>query len=516
MPLVPGGAQLSIASGVREFVRASPRLTAVIDGARSLTYAELGDRASRLATALLTRGLTPGDRVAVLVGNRLEYPELACGIAMAGLVMVPLNPRLTGPEARFIIEHSGSRALVLDDALASIGSEAADECGLIVASIDGSELGPDYEQTLADSSPIDPLIAVDERGPFGIAYTSGTTGRPKGVVISHRSRALTFYCSALEWNLAAGRTSIAVAPMYHGAGFAFGYAPVYTGGTVVMLRKWDPAELLSLIERHRAQSVFLVPTHAQMLRALGPAALADADLSSLDTLFFNAAALPWPLKQWVMDAFPGVGVHELYGSTEAGIVTDLRPADMRRKPGSVGHPWFMTEVRVLDDAGNQVGPGQIGELFSRSPFLMNGYHDNPQATAECTDPDGFLSCGDLVTLDDEGFISVVDRKSDMIISGGVNVYPRDVEEVLAAHPDVAEVAVVGTPSEQWGEQVSAFVVLRPGAMTPSEALEAHCRAQLAGFKIPRTWQVVQTLPRNAAGKVLKRRLRSTADSQIDG
>ncbi|MFG1943680.1 class I adenylate-forming enzyme family protein [Nonomuraea sp. NPDC048826] len=514
MPVLRGGAPLSIAGGVREFARATPSATAVIDGERTLTYAALDERANRLACALLARGLTTGDRVAVLLGNRLEYPEIAAGIAKAGLVMVPLNPRLTAGEARYILEHSGSSAIILDDACAAVAGDTIEELRLTALSIDGTQTGRSYEAELAASRAADPGVRVDELDPFCITYTSGTTGRPKGVVISHRSRALTFYCSALEWGLGAGRVSVAVAPMYHGAGFAFGYAPVYTGGTVTMLRKWDPEALLRLVERDRAQSVFLVPTHAQMLRGLDDGKLAGHDLSSLDTLYFNAAALPWTLKQWVMEAFPACGVHELYGSTEAGIVTNLRPVDQHRKPGSVGHAWYMTELRVVDGAGEPVGPGEPGELFSRSPFLMNGYHDDPAATAECITEDGFLTCGDIVVRDEEGFVHVVDRKKDMIISGGLNIYPREIEDVLATHGAVAEAAVVGTPSEQWGEEVMAYVVLRRGAEAPAEALfpelEAHCRAGLAGYKIPRRWQVIDELPRNAGGKVVKRDLKAQA------
>src|SRR5688500_10728731 len=251
--------------------------------------------------------------------------------------------------------------------------------------------------------------------------------------------------------------------MYHGAGFAFAYAAVHVGGTASMLRSWDPEAFLAQLATDRPHSVFLVPAHAQMLRALGEETLAAADLAGLETLYFNAAALPQPLKEWVLASAPGVGVHELYGSTEAGIVTDLRPADIARKVSCVGVPWFMTEVRVVDDDGNVVEGEGTGELYSRSPFLMNGYHDNPTATAACTTDDGFLTAGDVVRVDDEGFIHIIDRKKDLIISGGTNIYPREVEDVLRRHPAVADVGVVGAASEQWGEEVAAFVVLAPGA-----------------------------------------------------
>ncbi|MGY1694705.1 MULTISPECIES: class I adenylate-forming enzyme family protein [unclassified Geodermatophilus] len=506
MALRRGGAALTIANGVREFAVVSPSVTAVRDGDRELTYAALGERSSRLACALLDGGLHPGDPVAVLLGNRLEYPEVAAGLAKAGLVAVPLNPRLTPPEAAYVLEHSRARGLVLDDALAEVVAESVTSLDpRTVLSMDGTTVGTDYEQALAAARPVDPRVEVDELDPFAIAYTSGTTGRPKGVLLSHRARALAFYGTALEWGLGPGRRTVAIAPMYHGAGFCFAYAAVHTGGTLSMLRAFDPERALDLFERDRIQSAFLVPTHAQMVRALAPGGLGDRDLGALETLYFNAAALPWPLKEWVLETFPGVGVHEVYGSTEGGIVTDLRPADARRKPGSVGHAWFMNEVRLVGPDGEPVPPGTPGELYSRSPMLMSGYLRDEAATEECTTPDGFLSAGDIAVADDEGYVTIVDRAKDMIISGGVNIYPREVENALLTHPDVRDAAVVGRPDETWGERVSAFVVLtRP---TDVGVLETHARARLAGFKVPREWHVREELPRNAAGKLLKRELR---------
>ena len=506
MTLFPGGDSLNIAHGIGEFAIAQPQTTAIIDGDRTWTYAELDARTNQVAHLIASMGLPDQAPVAILLGNRGEYMELAAGLARAGHPFVPLNPRMSASEVDYIMNHSSAQALFLDDALSNV-AEGCVAPLKAVYSIDGTTLGQDFEAALAAQSTQHPRILVSENDPFCIAYTSGTTGKPKGVLISHRSRTLQFYTSSIEWGLGTGRRSIAVAPMYHGAGFLFGYTPVAMGGTVSMLRRWDPAELLEMVQRDKAQSIFLVPTHASMIKALGPEKLAEYDLSSLDTIYFNAAALPVALKEWVMEFFAGVDIHELYGSTEGGIVSNLRPKDAARKAGSVGHPWYMTEVRVVDDEGNLVPPGTPGELFSRSPFLMNGYLNDEEATASCTTDDGFLTCGDIVIVDDEGFISIVDRKKDMIISGGVNVYPRDVEEQIVVLDSVIEAAVIGAPDETWGEKVVAYAVLKPGQSLSMEELDAHLRQSLAGYKIPRELYILEALPRNASGKVVKTDLR---------
>lgn len=499
---------MNMANGVREFARATPQATAVVDGPRHLTYAGLMDRSVRLANSLCAKGLSAGDRIALLSGNRLEYPEIATAAAMAGLVFVPLNPRLTTAEVSYIVGHSGATALILDDGLADRAADAVAAGDMrCVLSMEGTALGERYEEALAAAPTRKAHWASAEDDPFGIFYSAGTTGKPKGIVVSHRARVLAAYCSGIEWGLGPGRRTVAVAPLYHGAGFSFGYAGVQLGGTLVMLRSFDPEHLLHLVETERPSTMFLVPTHAHMLRALGDEALRRRDLSSLETLYFNAAPLPDALKLWILEAFPGIRLHELYGSTEAGIVTDLRPEDQLRKQRCVGQPWFMTELRVLDDAGVEVDFGGTGELYSRSPFLMNGYWRDDEATRASTTADGFLSAGDIAHLDEEGYVYIVDRKKDMIISGGVNVYPREVEETLMGHPSVAEAAVVGVPSEKWGEELKAYVVLRPGHELDAAALEAHCRSKLAGFKVPHQFEALGGFPRNAAGKVLKRTLR---------
>lgn len=497
---------MNIAHGVREFARCTPTAVAVIDGERRLTFGELDERSSRLATALLSAGLAPGDPIAVLSGNRSEYVEVAAGLAKAGFPMVPLNPRSVGREHAFVLNHSRARALIVEHALLDSVADVTDGLGLLLV-IGGEGHGLPYEGFLAGGQPRDPHASPSEREPFAIQYTSGTTGNPKGVLLSHRSRVLTMFLGGLDWGIGPGRRTAAIAPMALGAGFCFGYMGPFLGGTTVMLRRWDPEEFLRLVERHRLQSVFLVPTHAHAIQAFCEDPTARFELASLQTLYFNAAALPVPLKQWIIAAFPHVGVHEIYGSTEASVVTALRPDRGLERAGSVGHAWFSTEVKLLDEAGLAVPAGEPGELFSRSPLVMNGYLDDPEATAASLTDDGWVTAGDVARADEAGFITIIDRKKDMIVSGGQNIYPREIENVLVHADAIAEVAVVGVPDERWGERVAAFVVLSGSARPDAEGLEKLARSQLAAFKIPREWRFVDSLPRNANGKVLKHALR---------
>jgi acyl-CoA synthetase (AMP-forming)/AMP-acid ligase II len=509
MPPRRNGADLNIANGIREFAIGTGSAVAVVDGERSLTYGSLNERASRLGNGLLAAGLRTDDRVAVVLGNRLEYPEVAAGLGKVGMPSVPINPRLTAPEMTYILEHSGVSAVILDDALAAQAGPGIDKLGIKhVFSMDGTTIGSPYEDLLSRASSIDARMNIDEGKPFTIAYTAGTTGKSKGVLISHRSRSLTFYLSALDWGLGPMRRTIAVAPMYHGAGFAFAYAAVHTGGTVAMLRAFDPERLVDMIASFKPHSVFLVPAHIQGLRGLGEPAIKRRDTSSLEVVYVNAAPMPQELKIWFTQMFPDIGLYELYGSTEASIVTCLRPPDQLRKERCVGPPWFMTEVKLLNQDKHPVQAGERGELYSRSPLLFSGYLNDPDATSASTTEDGFFSAGDVAIVDDENYVYIVDRVKDMILSGGVNVYPREVEEVLHTHPQVADVAVIGQPDEKWGERVVAVVVAR-GKRPESEELIEFCRKQLAGFKLPKQFVYVDALPRNAAGKVLKRDLRES-------
>lgn len=504
---------LNVANGIREFARATPRETAVVDRGRVLTFAEVDDRANRLACALLDAGLTLGTRVAVLSWNRFEFVEIGAALGKAGLIMVALNPRGTASEHAHVLAHSGARALLVHDALLDAVPELGPQVELVVTLGDDGP-GEPYERLLARSRAVDPWAVVSEHSDFCIQYTSGTTGAPKGVRVSHRSKVLTMYSGAVDWSLGPGRRTAAIAPMALGAGFTFGCMGALLGGTTVVLPRWEPAALLEMIERDRLNSIFLVPTHAYGLRSVTETPAEDYDLSSLHTIFFNAAALPVPLKEWVIEAFPGVRIHELYGSTEASVVTMLRPEHALSRAGSVGHPWWNTEVRLLDDDGQPVEPGEPGELFSRSPLVMQGYHDNPEATAAALTPDGWCTAGDVAVADEDGFLSIVDRKKDMVVSGGQNIYPREIENVLCRTPGVREVAVVGLPDPEWGETLAAFVVSEAQAPDPG-TLAAAVRAELAGYKVPRFWRFVDALPYNANGKVLKTALKTMPLTRVE-
>jgi len=295
----------------------------------------------------------------------------------------------------------------------------------------------------------------------------------------------------------------------HGAGFAFIMASLFFGGTVEILGRFDPQVVLEQLATQPFTGVFLVPTHFQAIFALDKAILEryKGRFTALRTIMSNAAALPQHMKEKIVAYFGADLLHETYGSTEAGIVTNLRPQDQLSRKQSVGHPFCITEVRLLGEHGQEVGPGEVGELYSRSPYLFSGYFNQPRETAAAV-RDGWVTAGDLARRDADGYIYIVDRKKDMVVTGGFNVYPREVEEVLYRHPSVLEAAVFGIPDEKWGEAVIACVVVKPNFSLHVDELNGHCRQSLAGYKLPKEIHFIDSLPRNPGGKVLKNTLRA--------
>lgn len=494
---------MTMASGIRACALREPNKVALICDDRALTYHQLVDRIDRVAALSLYRfGLRKGDRAAIVAGNCLEYIEIVDGLSDAGVAAATPNPKQTSKELEFILNDCGAR-------LAFVTAETeklvrAADCPALEHLV---VIGSGYEALLAEARPRALLPAVDEWEAFALPYTSGTTGKPRGVTLPHRSRVLTGFCMASEYGCYSSDDHyLAIAPLFHGAGFSFAHAAVFFGGTCEILPHFEPEIVIRKLHESCTAGTFMVPTHFHAIFALEKPVRDRWRGVKLRALVSNAAPLPQHTKELIVDYFGDGILHECYGSTEGGIVTNLRPSDQLRKSQCVGKPFLMNEVRLLDENGNPVRGGEVGELFSSSPCLFLGYWKQPAATAAAM-RDGFFSAGDLARTDDEGYFYLVDRKKDMYISGGVNVYPREVEEFLFRLPGVREAAVIGVPDAYWGEVGKAFIVLHQSASLAADEVIAACKRDLAGYKVPRHVEFIVALPRNAAGKVLKTDLR---------
>jgi long-chain acyl-CoA synthetase len=482
-----------------------PGRLAIVDETRSLTYREYRERSVRVANAVRDSGCAEGDRVGVLLANSVSYGEVIFGLARAGVVAAHLSFRSSPSELAWLLANAGARTLIYDHEYAAAVAEmlALDDWKpeLELICVDGGDSGARaYEDWLAAASTDEPARSTEPV--FYLGYTSGTTGRPKGARITQSSRTLTAIVACAEYGLGGGDVTLMFTPMHHGGPLVFVLTAAVVGGPLVIMRRFDADEAWAVIERHEVTNAFVVPT------ILGRLVEARGDTPappSLRVLISNAAPLPTATKEGILALAPDLSLNEFYGSTEAGIVTNLRPADQLRKTRCAGQPLLLTEVQIRDDEGNALAPGEVGELFSRSPFLFDGYHERPEATAEAL-VDGWMTAGDLARTDEEGFIYIVDRKKDMIISGGVNIYPQEIEDALLAHPAIGQVAVIGVPDDDWGERIKAFVVLADPA-ADAEAAVHEAISELAAYKRPRQVETCESLPRNSTGKLLKRVLR---------
>ncbi len=508
---------LTVGEMLSTHARLQPDRIGARDLERAMSYRQWNQRACRLANALTGLGLAKGDRVAVLAYNRVEWAEIYTAVAKAGLVAVPINFRLTALEARFICENSGAAAVLVEDALVGIVEEIREALPFGAGRFihfggSGSPAGwQSYEDLIAAASDREPEASVQPGDPWCLMYTSGTTGNPKGAIRGHRGMAMLGLMTQVELGLKRHDDALLVMPMCHANSLNFftSFLSIGAGVTVFSRQSFDPALCLRTIGATGVTFSSLVPTHFTMMLDVPPAERGDAGFERVKKLMISSAPARAETKRAVMEMFPNSGLFELYGSTEAGWVTMLHPNEQFDHLGTVGREVVgSAPIRFLDEAGNEVPDGEPGELFSCGPYAFDGYWNLPEKTAEAFRGNG-LSVGDVGLRDAEGFIRLIDRKKNMIISGGENVYPSEVEAALSQHPAVKDVAVVGCPDAKWGERVEAAVVLRDGASLSEAELIAWTKTRLAGYKRPRAVLFLKPdeMPRNTTGKILHRVLR---------
>lgn len=508
---------MQLAQTVRRSALLYPDQDALVEGDVRYTWRQFADRVARIAGGLRQLGLNPGDRVAMLADNSHRYVEFFFATFWAGGIAVPINTRWAVPEIRYALENSGARLLVADPAhvaAATLQRDAGAAIDHLILAADASrqEAGWAHWEELAQAQ-----AAEDAGRGFDevacLFYTGGTTGRSKGVMLTHANLVTNSLTAMLNMNIRAGTVHLHVSPMFHVAGGARLFSVTLAGGTHVVIPKFDIEPFLDVIERERVNITVIVPT--MLNRLVQHPDLERRDVSSLQLLSYGASPMPAALLRRALERLPGVRFLQSYGMTELSPVASVLMPEFHTFEGpnagytaSAGRPVYNADIQILDPDGRPLPPGEIGEVCVRGPMVMKGYWQEPDLTAEAV-RDGWMHTGDGGYMDARGFLFIVDRIKDMIVSGGENVYSAEVEDALYGHPAVAECAVIGIPSEQWGEAVHAEVVLKPGADASEADLIAHCKGRIAGFKCPRSLVIRSAeLPKSGAGKILKTELRA--------
>jgi len=481
---------------------------------RATSYRELDRRSNLVADALVRAGLTPGQRVCVLDKGHDFFFEVIFGIGKAGGVFTPVNWRLAPPEIAFVVDDAEAPFLFVGADFAAAVEQIEGDLQSVrhIVAWDGAARGRswiDYEEFLSGAEAIDPRRDGDESDTAWQLYTSGTTGHPKGAELTH-----TNLCAAMATGLLgfggvrSGDTGLVCMPLYHIGGSGYALALLYAGARLVIMREADPTRILELIEAEGIQHAFMVPALLNFL-VQHPRA-AQTDFTSLKTLVYGASPIPEELLATCIRVF-GCDFVQAYGLTETtGALVTLAPRDHvvgSKRLRACGQPVFGCDLRIVSPSGEPCGPNEVGEILMRGALVMKGYWKRDEANAQCL-RDGWFRSGDAGYLDEDGFLYIHDRVKDMIVSGGENVYPAEVESVLYAHPAVADVAVIGVPDDKWGESVKAVVVRVAGATATKEEIIDYCRDKIAGYKRPRSVDFVDALPRNPTGKILKRELRA--------
>ncbi len=490
-------------------VHEQPSKLAIIFKEKRYSYKTFNERVNRLAHALLRMGVGKGDKVAYLLYNCSEFAEISFALSKIGALSVPLNFRLREDEIAYIVENSDSSLLFFGPEFKETVAKLLPRLRGVKKTIQVGETS-EYEELLNSSSPQEPSVLVDEEDEHSIMYTSGTTGFPKGAVHTHKSRIWNSLNMLVDTGLRASDVFAITTPLFHiAAGHTMLLSTIFIGGTVIILREFSLPEFFEVIQMEKVTAFFAVPTI--FARILDHPNLRDYDLRSLRVLFTGGAVISVELKEKLISAFPQATVDDLMGLTEGGPLTTFLPhRDAFRRPGSVGRAHFSQMVRVVNKNGEGVRGEEVGEIIVKGPAVMKGYYKNPEATAKAL-RDGWLYTGDLARVDEEGYQYLTVRRTDLIISGGENVYPAEVERVLLLYPGVKEAAAIGVKDKEWGERVMAVVVLKEGKKPSAEEILSFCKENLAAYKRPRSVAFVDELPKNQLGKVLYKELRNRFD-----
>lgn len=488
-----------------------PYRTAIIFEHRRFTYQEFNSRVNQFAHSLLHLGLRKREKVAALLFNSNHFVEVYFGAVKAGGVFTPINFRFAPDEVRYILDHSDARFFVFGEEFLDLVKIIRPQLHQVKNFISiGNRLVADtyaYERLLKKSKNTEPVIRLSEKDECQLMYTSGTTGRPKGAIITHGNVLWNLINTMLGREDREGEVSLVIGPLYHTAALNNHFTVrVALAGTSILIKRFEPRIVMEIIEKEKVNVISGAPAIYHLLLSLPD--VERYDTGSVAKCTSGAAILPDETKEKLLKLFPNTkGIYDVYGCTEASPnITILKAEDSLRKRECVGPPLPFLEVRIVDDQDRDVPAGEVGELICRGPNVMKGYYKDRKATGKVL-RGGWLRTGDLARMDAEGFVYIVDRKKDMIVSGGENIYPREIEEVLYHHPKIRDVAVIGVPDRVWGESVKAIIVLKKGETMKEEEVIEYCKNHLASYKKPKSVEFVEDLPRNPSGKVLKTQLR---------
>lgn len=509
---------LNLGEILQVHARKCPTKLAVKDWrGKARTYAELDTRTDKLANGLLKMGLCKGDRVAVMLYNCAEFIEIYCAFAKIGVIAAPISWRYVDKEVEYVVNNSDAKAIIVcedfvktTDCIRTKLKKVAEDRFIVVG-----ESAPKgyvkYEDLISRSPSHKPTIEIDSKDAWVQMYTSGTTGLPKGVVRSQESYVAFFLINAVEFGFSEKDYGMIVMPLFHVNSTFYGLLFLYIGGSLFVGRDkdFDPVELLGIVCKEKISFISLIPTHYSLILEVPEETRRRFDTSLLRKLLCSSAPARGNIKRGILECFPGVELYEAYGSTEAGLVTILKPEDQLKRIGSMGRECIGVDmIKLLDDNGREVAGGEIGELYSRGPMMFDEYYKMPEKT-KAAFRNGFFSAGDIVRRDEEGYYYIVDRKDNMIITGGEHVYPSEVEATVCQHPKVRDAAAVGLPDDKWGEAVTAVVVLKDGEKVTEEEIIEWCKCKMSGYKKPKRviFITYSEMPRSAAGKISHRKLR---------